>query len=134
MTLLKNVKILLYKSYWRLCCLFKPRPAAHFYWQKTIKSVLNIVKVNQCDQIGRLFALWATIQSRWQQLFFPNPLHCWTIFIKMSKSFIFLVKSYLGNFYRYLAIFIWSHFTSPKFCFAYMKSLVEGFSRLSLSK
>ena len=27
----------------------------------------------------------------------------------MSKSFIFLVKSYLGNFYRHLAIFIWSH-------------------------
>ena len=27
----------------------------------------------------------------------------------MSKSFIFLVKPFLGNFYRHLAIFIWSH-------------------------
>ena len=27
----------------------------------------------------------------------------------MAKSFIFLVKSVLGNFYRNLAIFIWSH-------------------------
>ena len=27
----------------------------------------------------------------------------------VSKSFIFLVKSFLGNFYRHLAIFIWSH-------------------------
>ena len=29
-------------------------------------------------------------------------------FVKVSKSFIFLVKSFLGNFYRHLAIFIWS--------------------------
>ena len=27
----------------------------------------------------------------------------------MSKSIIFLVKSFLGNFYRHLAIFFWSH-------------------------
>ena len=27
----------------------------------------------------------------------------------VSKSIIFLVKSFLGNFYRHLAIFIWSH-------------------------
>ena len=27
----------------------------------------------------------------------------------MSKSFIFLLKSFLGNFYRLLAILIWSH-------------------------
>ena len=27
----------------------------------------------------------------------------------MSKSLIFLVKSFLGNFYRNLAIFFWSH-------------------------
>ena len=30
-------------------------------------------------------------------------------FIKVSKFFIFLVKSFLGNFYRHLAIFFWSH-------------------------
>ena len=27
----------------------------------------------------------------------------------MSKSYIFLMKSFLGNFYRHLAIFFWSH-------------------------
>ena len=31
---------------------------------------------NQCDQIGRFFALWATILSRWQQLCNPNCPHC----------------------------------------------------------
>ena len=30
----------------------------------------------QCDQIGRFFALWATIQSQWQQLFYPNCPRC----------------------------------------------------------
>ena len=30
-------------------------------------------------------------------------------FLKVSKSIIFLVKSFLGNFYTQLAIFIWSH-------------------------
>ena len=63
----------------------------------------------QCDQIGRFFALWAIIQSRWQQFFYPNCPHCQEIFVKVPHSFIFLVKSFLGNFYRHLAIFIWSH-------------------------
>ena len=31
------------------------------------------------------------------------------IFVKMPKSIIFEVKSFLVNFYRNLAIFIWSH-------------------------
>ena len=30
-------------------------------------------------------------------------------FVKVSKSFIFLVKSFLGNFYRHLVNFIWSY-------------------------
>ena len=29
--------------------------------------------------------------------------------MKVLKSIIFIVKSFLGNFYRHLAIFIWSH-------------------------
>ena len=49
------------------------------------------------------------IQSLWQQLFCPNHPHFQTIFVKVSKSFIFLVKSFLGNFYRNLATFYWSH-------------------------
>ena len=33
----------------------------------------------------------------------------------MSISFIFLVKSFLGNFYRHLAIFFWSHWCYDRF-------------------
>ena len=35
-------------------------------------------------------------------------------FLKLSKSIIFLVKSFLGNFYRHLAIFFWSHCSQAK--------------------
>ena len=38
----------------------------------------------------------------------------------MSKSLIFLVKSFLGKFYRHLAIFFWSHWT----CGASYKALM----------
>ena len=38
-----------------------------------------------------------------------NLPHSYAIFVKVSKSLIFLVKSFLGNFYKHLAIFIWSH-------------------------
>ena len=34
-------------------------------------------------------------------------------FAKVSKSIIFLVKSFLGNFYRHLATFYWSHWHHP---------------------
>ena len=66
------------------------------------------------------FALWPTIQNRWQQIFYPNCPHCKAIFVKVSKSFIFLVKSFLGNFYRHLAIFIWSYWMVP-ICFCMVK-------------
>ena len=63
-----------------------------------------------CDQIGQFIGLWATFQSLWQQLICPDlPKHSRAIFLKVSKSLIFLVKSFLGNFYRLLAIFYWSH-------------------------
>ena len=43
----------------------------------------------------------------------------------MSKSIIFLVKSFLGNFYRHLAIFFWSHCLHVSyffifFCFTFL--------------
>ena len=52
-----------------------------------------------------IFALWATFSSLWQQLICPN----------LPKSLIFLVKSFLGNFYRHLAIFFWSHWLTLTF-------------------
>ena len=65
----------------------------------------------QCDQIGRFIGLWASIQSIWPQLICPNLLHSFAIFVKVSKSFIFLVKFFLANFHINLAIFFWSHWS-----------------------
>ena len=59
----------------------------------------------QCDQIGQFIGLWATFQSLWQQLICPNLPRSETFLVKVSKSFIFLVKSFLGNFYRHSAFF-----------------------------
>ena len=64
---------------------------------------------NQCDQIWRFMGLWATFKSLWQQIIWPNLSHSEAIFVKVLKSIIFHVKSFLGNFYRHLAIFFWSH-------------------------
>ena len=59
----------------------------------------------QCDQIGRYIGLWTTFQSLWQQLICPNLLRSQAIFVKVSKSITFLVKSFLGNFYRHWRLF-----------------------------
>ena len=63
----------------------------------------------QCDQIGQFIAFWATFQSLWLQLFCPNHPSFLAIFVKLSNSFILLVKSFFGNFYRHLVHFYWSH-------------------------
>ena len=60
----------------------------------------------QCDQIGHFIGLWASFLSFWKPLICPNLPHSQAIFV---KSIIFLLKSFLGNFYRHLAIFFWSH-------------------------
>ena len=41
----------------------------------TVRRSCSTVQV-QCDQIWQFFALWATIQSRWQQLIYTNHPHC----------------------------------------------------------
>ena len=72
-------------------------------------SMLKSSALNQCDQIWRFIALWTTFKCFFQHLICPNLSHSYWIFIKESKSIIFLVKSFLGKFYRHLAIFFWSH-------------------------
>ena len=62
----------------------------------------------QCDQIGRFIGIWATFQSLCQQWVCPNLPYSWAIFLKLSKSLIFLVKSLLDSFYGHLATFFWS--------------------------
>ena len=75
----------------------------------TMKNLCHIrVSKIQCDQIGRFIELWATFQSLWQQLICPNHPYYLAIFVKVSKSFIFKVKTFLGNFNRHLATFYWS--------------------------
>ena len=64
----------------------------------------KIMRHQQCDQIGRFFAFWATIQSQWQQLFYPSQPTLLGNFCEGVKVILFLVKSLLGNFYRHLAI------------------------------
>ena len=68
--------------------------------------------LNQCDQIGRFIARWATFQSQWQQLFYPNCPHLYEIFWKGVKIFHFSSEIILGHFYRHLATFFWSQWSS----------------------
>ena len=58
-----------------------------------------------------------------QKLFCPNCSHLLAIFVKVSKSFIFCkgvenfhfsLEIILGNFYRHLATFYWSHCRDTK--------------------
>ena len=69
-------------------------------------------------RLGDLLDFWATFQSIWQQLFCPNLPQSKEFFVKVSKSLIFLLKSFLGNFYRHLAIFFWSHWMVQQNSFA----------------
>ena len=65
--------------------------------------------------LANVWADWAiywtlgNFSSLWQQLILPKSPTFLGNFCKLSKSLIFLVKSFLGNFYRHLAIFYWSH-------------------------
>ena len=75
----------------------------------------------QCDRIGQFIGLWATFQSLWQQLICPNLLHSKAIFLKVSKSLFFRVKSFLGNF-----IDIWRLFTChTDCCYQWWKIIIE---------
>ena len=61
---------------------------------------------NQCDQIKRFIGLWAIFQSRWQPFILPKSPTFLGNFGKGVKIYHFLVLSFLGNFYRHLAIFL----------------------------
>ena len=94
---------------------FSDRPAGlHFCLGEISLSVCtgryrSNIYWNQCAQIVRFIGVWETFQSLWQQLICPNlPPTFLGNFVKVSKSIIFLVKSFLGNFYRHLATFYWS--------------------------
>ena len=87
-------------------------------WQMVLICFEHFLTCFQCDQIWRFIGLWTTFQSLCQQLFCQNLPHSQAVFVKVSKSLIFLVKSFLGNFYRHLVTFYWSHCPFPvtKWC------------------
>ena len=64
-------------------------------WSEWVSE--RMVCHKQCDQIGRFIGLWATINLPKSPTFLGN--YC--------KG----VKSFLGNFYRHLVIFFWSHWS-----------------------
>ena len=64
---------------------------------------------DQCDKIGRFIGLWVTFYSLCQQLICPNLPTLLGNFCNGVKIYNFLAKSFLGNFYRNLVIFFWSH-------------------------
>ena len=68
----------------------------------------------QCDQIRRFIGLWTFLKPL-AIIIFPKSSTFLGIFVKVSKSIMFLVKSFLGNFYSHLAIFFWSHCWQDEF-------------------
>ena len=64
---------------------------------------IRVTRLGDLSDFGPLF------KAFFQQLIIPNLLHSKSIFVKVSKSIIFLVKPFLGNFYRHLANFFWSY-------------------------
>ena len=79
---------------WKLIFLWKHECTKRHLQSSPFSGIFLVRNSNhwpwdQCDQIGRFFALWATIQSWRQQLFYPHHPHCSAIFAKIPKSFIF---------------------------------------------
>ena len=62
----------------------------------------------QCDQIGRFFGLLGNFSKPLATINLPNSPTFLGNVCKGVKN-IFLMKSFLVNFYRHLAIFFWSY-------------------------
>ena len=65
----------------------------------------------QCDRIWRFIGLWSTIQSQWQQLFYPKRPTLLGNFCKGVKIDHFSTEIFFRQPYRHLAIF--SGHTAP---------------------
>ena len=106
----KNEKISTTKISKILYChfLFLPRSALPSHsgsWNRYLENDNDI----QCDQIGQFFGLWATFQSLWQAFILPKSPTFLGNFCKGVKIFHFSSELILGNFYKHLATFYWSH-------------------------
>ena len=79
----------------------------------------------QSDQIGCFIRLWASFLKPLATINLPKSPTFLGNFLKVSKSIFFLVKPFLGNFYRHLAIFFWSHWSSlSPFTFSFFFVLI----------
>ena len=64
---------------------------------------ISVTRLRDLLHFGQLFKAYGNI-------FCPNCPHFKANFVKVLNSFIFLVKSFLGNFYRhFVTTFFWSH-------------------------
>ena len=72
-----------------------------------MQYICSVTRLGDLLDFGQLFKVFG---NNW----FAQIYH---ILVKVSKSFIFLVKSFLGNFYRHKATFYWSHCTYASFKF-----------------
>ena len=71
--------------------------------QPYVTSTSSVTRLGDLLHFGQLFIPGGNN-------YFAQIAHIVRQFLKSaSKSFIFLVKSFLGNFYRHLATFYWSH-------------------------
>ena len=67
----------------------------------------SVTRLGDLLHLGNFLKPLATINLAKSPTFLGN-------FCKGVKIYIFLVKSFLGNFYRHLALFIWSHWLETK--------------------
>jgi len=80
------------------------------------ERVLYILCRVQCDQIGWFFCTLGNHSKPDATIILPKLPTLLGNFCKGVKIIHFLLKSFLGNFYRHLAIFIWSHWL----CYSYL--------------
>ena len=64
---------------------------------------------NSVARFGDLLDIGQLFKAHGNNYFAQSANTFQAIFVNLSKSFILLSKSFLGNFYRHLAIFYWSH-------------------------
>ena len=67
---------------------------------------VSIACESSVTRLGDLLDFEQLFKAFGNNYFAQNILHSWAIFVKVTKVLIFVVKSFLGNFYRHLAIFL----------------------------
>ena len=75
-------------------------------------QLVNMISA-KCDQIWRFLDFGQLFKAFGNNKFAQISQHSKATFVNVLKSIIFVVKSFLGHFYRHLAIFIWSHCFCP---------------------